>query len=86
MIRFPFTKSRSNEATFFRVANVVLGVKSPDVPRGSDAGYLTGELGCRVDALITRVIEKGAENSHVPNINSDTSEFFWLLGDYALVG
>ncbi|KAF8163058.1 P-loop containing nucleoside triphosphate hydrolase protein [Crassisporium funariophilum] len=63
---------RVNEVVFFKVTNIEYEVMSTASPSLQDiyTGSTMGELGCWVDANVTRVIQTGVEHSRVPDVRS----------------
>ncbi|KAF9557670.1 AAA-domain-containing protein [Agrocybe pediades] len=64
--------SRANEVVFFKVTNIEHNVVGSSRNQGQDlyAGSTMGELGCWVDASMTRMIQTGVEHCRVPSVKS----------------
>jgi hypothetical protein len=67
---------------FFRIAGIDCEDGSLAIANDIESIYAqckSGELGCRVDPAVTRVIQQGIESSRVPSLAGLSGEFVSCL-------
>ena len=68
-ISHPSSKSRANELVFFKVTSIEYDAvmkSSQDIYTGSTLN----EIGCWIDASVTRMTQTGVEHTRIPDVTS----------------